>query len=249
MSILASKEFPRTFWPFCKEHWIALVISTIATLAMLYVGQKVDGSQRSAKTNRSVRWQNLLVGFAFAVAIANEIWYLHPSRFAWNLALPLHLCDLNGFVAPLALMYPNSRMLRSLLYFWGIGLATQGLISPIPEHGSESMRFWLYWVSHWVIVSYAIYDIAVRRYRTTWADFKQLAVVTTCYFVAAFILNAVSGWNYGYVGPTGERTPPVFELLGPWPYRALVLYALIMAVFALKYQPFRLSNSDIKLKH
>jgi hypothetical integral membrane protein (TIGR02206 family) len=99
--------------------------------------------------------------FALVYWIAHNIWW---NRHELNPAtgLPLHICDLNGLVAPLALL-TGRRWLRATLYFWTFALTLQAFIQPTLTHGPAFRVFWLFWAAHSIVVTSAVYDLAVRR--------------------------------------------------------------------------------------
>jgi uncharacterized membrane protein YwaF len=60
--------------------------------------------------------------------------------------LPLHICGLNGVIAPLALLTLN-RWLRATLYFWAFGLTSQAFIQPNLTTGPAVPVFWCFGLS------------------------------------------------------------------------------------------------------
>ena len=143
----------------------------------------------------------------------------HPAG-----SLPLHFCDIAALLGPIALL-TGSRPLRAILYFWAFAFTTQALITPTLTDGPTSAAYWLFWCNHAGVIGLAAYDVAVLRYRPTWADLMQVLAVSYAYAAIVLPLNVVMGWNYGFVGPSQPSTPTVIEWLGPWPERvALVLF-------------------------
>ncbi len=153
--------------------------------------------------------------------------------FDWKPAhsWPLHICDLAGILGPIALL-TRVRLLRTSLYFWAMGLAVWGVVTPTLWKGPDTLTFWLFWINHGGVMLFAIYDVAVRGYRPTLRDWGWACVVSLAYVAIIVPLNlANEGWNYGYLGnvPVGRKTP--LDWLPAWPWRLLaieVLGALMM---------------------
>ena len=64
-----------------------------------------------------------------AAAIFVQVVTLWPSRFNIWTSLPLHVCDICMFVAPLSLLL-GRRPLRAIAYFWGLGMSSLSFVFP-----------------------------------------------------------------------------------------------------------------------
>jgi len=162
-----------------------------------------------------------------------QLWYV---VFAWDLAdaAPLHVCDLGGLIAVVAL-WPSTKnsvsfrqnIFRAWLFFWGIGLTTSAFIVPVltEEQGPSTMRFWLFWVSHGWVVGGAIYTFAILQYRPTRRDLFWILGIGLIWWTAMMIVNTAFHWNYGYLGPTNdpEEQSGAVIMLGDWPLRAILM--------------------------
>jgi hypothetical integral membrane protein (TIGR02206 family) len=185
------------------------------------------------------RWQcrQLIAIAAFVGWAAILIWWLWPSHFDASRSLPLHVCDLAGVIGPIALWY-RWRWARTLLFFWGIGLTTQGFITPVVQEGPDTTVFWLFWLNHGLVLSLAIDDLVVGGYRPMQRDTIKAIVISVGYIIIMFTLDAITGWNYAFVGPPevipsevlsvgvtfpGAELPvtTAADLFGPWPWRAM----------------------------
>lgn len=168
--------------------------------------------------------------------ISWQFWWLSPAQFNWESSLPLHICDLGGLIASLALL-TGSRTLTTLLVFWGLGLSTQAYATPVVRVGPGATEFWIFWESHTLIIGAAIYSIAVRGYRARWTKFGgDLGVafaLTLVYLAVMLPLDVLTGWNYGYVGNTKPEVPTLIDKLGPWPWRLIPLGVLVLVAFGL----------------
>lgn len=200
-----------------------LVLVAALCLAVVALGHRSRSGDSPCSTDR---W---LGGCLLALWVVYNVYYFHPVHFDWGVSLPLHACDVIALAAGLMLVYPV-RIVRSVVYFSAIGLTTQALITPVGNQDPAALRFWLYWLLHGGIIAASVYDIAIRGYRPLVRDLRHVVWVDLLYFIAIFPLDAVFGWNYGYLGPDALDEATVLDLLGPWPLRAFAVLGLVVLV-------------------
>jgi hypothetical integral membrane protein (TIGR02206 family) len=150
---------------------------------------------------------------------------LMPGSFRLDWSLPLHVCDLVTLFVPLALFF-DWRPARTLLYFWGLALCTQGFVTPDLQDGPAKLGFWSFWLSHFSVVGGALYDVAARGYRPTWRDYRLALTASLLYVAIILPLDLLLAVNYGYVGPTTPGQPSLVDVLGPWPWRVPIIVLL-----------------------
>lgn len=165
------------------------------------------------------------------------VWYLLPRNFDWYESLPLHLCDLAAWVAPLALL-TQLRWLRSLLYFWGIGLSTQAFFTPVVEGGYGHLSYWLFFVGHLHIVGSAVYDVVVLGYRPRLRDWGVVTLLSLAWIVPVTVFNVLMDVNYGYTGNTAPGGTTLIDYLGPWPWRIGTIVLGSQVLFAAVFVPW-----------
>jgi hypothetical integral membrane protein (TIGR02206 family) len=240
LTITPSPNWATDFHPFTAQH----AASSLTCLALIagacWLGRRWrrQGPPGHAKEHRlravwiitTVAWQ------AFAI-----VYWLLPANFRLEQSLPLHLCDLAAWVAPLAL-WLQARWLRSLLYFWGIGLSTQAFVTPVLEQGHADLRYWLFFIGHTQIVGSAIYDVAVLGFRPRLRDLAIGSAITLAWVAAITPLNIAFDLNYGYVGQHDPERPTIIQKLGPWPLRMLWLIIIGLSAFALIYAVWPLAG-------
>ncbi|MFI4916238.1 MAG: TIGR02206 family membrane protein [Phycisphaerales bacterium JB060] len=165
------------------------------------------------------------------------VYWLLPASFDVGKSFPLHLCDVAGWLGPFALLLAHTRKtrwLRTVLYFWGIGLSSQAFFTPTLEQGPGDPRFWLFWISHTQIVGAGVYDVIVRGYRPDARDFKTALIVSACWMVPIVLLNWATGLNYGYLGQELEGQT-ILNALPPWPWRILAMAGIVLVLFTLMW--------------
>ncbi len=221
-----------SFAPFGVFHLIVFVSAVVLIVGSSMLGRRWRGGPKERRLRAgwivfSLLWQALAV-----------IWWVAPMNFEDDV-LPLHVCDIAAWVAPLALGL-QVRWLRSWLYFWAIGLSTQAFFTPVLDAGAGQTHFWLFWIGHLQIVGSAIYDVSVLGYRPRIRDLAVVVTISLVYGVIMLGLDVAFGWNYAYLGDSKPDAPTVIDHLGAWPFRLLPLVSLGVAAMALAWLPWAL---------
>ena len=219
------------FVPYGRLHAITLAVCLLAIAAPALIGRALDR-----------RGEMILRGSLAALAVC--YWLAYTTWWNWHglelrTGLPLQVCDVNGLIAPLALM-SGWRYVRATLYFWTAALTLQAFIQPALTAGPASLVFWAFWVAHSLIAACAVYDIVVLGYRPCWSDLGRAMTVSAGYVALLVPINAWLGSNYGYLGNPAavSEVPPFVRALGPWPQRAIILVALVPLGFVAVLLPW-----------
>lgn len=232
--MLVLADIFRQFTPFGPVHLAILVI-------IFAVSAWVIRHRRSLPEAKQSRFDLRLVWVGLALVVINQSSELLPWRFELNRSLPVHICDVVGLIAPLAILTKN-RVLRAMLYYWGIGLSTQALITPELQEGIADFNFWVFWIPHGMIVVLALYDLVVFRYRPNWGDYA-IALSTLAVFIALILpLNLWLGVNYAFVGRGMPGQASVIDFLGPWPLRVFKLAFAVVVFLAILTLPFAIAR-------
>ncbi len=155
--------------------------------------------------------------------------------------LPLQLCHLTAAAAAL-LLVTRWAWLRPLVYFWGLALCTQALVTPSLAEGPALYPFWFFWVTHGLIAGVACYDVCALGYRPGWRDYRVACAGAAVYAALVLPLDLAFGWNYGFLGPGLPEVPTLVDALGPWPQRLAWIVLLVAAAMALLLAPWRLAR-------
>ncbi|MFG0307272.1 MAG: TIGR02206 family membrane protein [Phycisphaerales bacterium JB040] len=218
------------FEPYGLFHAVAAGSCLLVMVAWCLAGRRLLA--RSVESERTFRYTiawTMLAWQAFAT-----VWRLLPSNFDLNESLPLHLCRLVGWAAPFALISQHRR-LRSIVFFWGLGLSTQGFVTPMWDFGLASVDFWLYWVGHTMIVGTAVYAIAVHAWGPRFRDWGFAALWGMVYAGLVIPINLWLGTNYSYLGRGEYAASSVVDALGDWPERPLLMIAGAQALMLALY--------------
>jgi hypothetical integral membrane protein (TIGR02206 family) len=228
------------FAPFSGLHLLVVTACGLPIAALATAGRALREGSAEATLRRS--WAVFALGY----------WCVYFVWWNWKGldlegGLPLHLCDLNGLAAPLALLTLN-RWARATLYFWSFTLTLQAFIQPLLSEGPAQLTFWAFWSGHTIIMASAVYDVAVLRFRPDWRDVRRVIVASLAYVAVVTPVNLWLGTNYGFIGnpPPGHIIPPFIDSMGPWPGRAVIVMGLAMIGFVLTLLPWRMSGRRVQ---
>jgi hypothetical integral membrane protein (TIGR02206 family) len=174
--------------------------------------------------------------------IVIRLYLVTPDQFSWSVWVPLGMCDIASLLASLKLLNPYNRWLSIGLYFGGIGLCTNALITPDLQEGPRQFEFWAFWLRHAAIMVVAIYDLAVLGFRPNWDDWRRACVLGLTYIALVSAVNIPFGFNYGFMGDSLPGNPSVLDFLGPWPLRLLWVVLIVGALWALMVAPWRVAG-------
>jgi hypothetical integral membrane protein (TIGR02206 family) len=202
------------FAPFSPTHAAAVAASATLMAALVIAGLRRRGAAREERFRRTWGWSILLF------QLAAGVWWLFPANFTPDRSIPLNMCRLVAFIAAAAMLTPW-RWPQALLYFWGLALCPQALITPVFPEGPAYPVFWIFWIGHTQIVGSALYDLIVLRYRPSTRDFALTCLASLAYALIVIPLDAAYTLNYGGLGPVLFDAPNLARRLGPWPWRPI----------------------------
>jgi hypothetical integral membrane protein (TIGR02206 family) len=225
-----------TFHPFSWLHIMSLAGLLGVTFAAVSLRRRRGPDEPAAGGE---------IGFAavvLALWLGVTVWRFLPPHFDSRYSLPLQLCNLTSLAVPLVL-FTSWRPLRAILYFWGLGLSSQGILTPDLKDGPARPGFWVFWIFHGTIIGTALYDLAARRFRPAWKDFRAAYLGVWIYFVLVLAVDLAFGWNYGYVGKSRPDQPSVIDVLGPWPQRLVPIILLVSVAMLLLLVPWEVGRT------
>lgn len=214
-----------SFQPFTQTHAMVVLWYGVATLMLIALGRWGRSKDR-LQFGQSLHY--VWLGFVTIVQLVNIVFWCVPPQLEFSSSLPLHICDLMGIITVIALS-TEARWSRVLLLYWGLGLSTQGFLYPIIKENPESMRFQIFFLSHFTIIASALYDLLVRRFRVSWVDCAMASLYTLMYLGIILPIDLLAKWNYGYVGQ--ENTIGPINRFGEWPIRVVWLFIVVESGF------------------
>jgi len=221
-----------TFQSFSFLHLASVIgIAALCAIVCVVARSLQSGAQRARFA------MTLALAHVFVWVMAHVYWML-PAQFEAHTSLPLQLCHLAALAAPASLL-SERRIFKTLVYYWGVGLSTQALITPALEEGPAILWYWVFWEQHGFVLAIACYHVFVGGYRPRWADYRGACLATFGYFCIVFPLDVAFELNYGFVAPSRPDYPTIIDVLGPWPQRLVLIFAIIAAVMALITWPWQ----------
>jgi hypothetical integral membrane protein (TIGR02206 family) len=222
------------FRPFGPQHLVILAIFGLVCLAVVFFVRRLS-PRAEATVRRTTGAVILVVCGPFEVVDG-----LHAVG-NWRTSLPLQICDFAWLIAGVALLTGRPRW-SAVLYYWGLTLSLQGVLTPDLNHAFPDPQFFGYWVRHLAPVWAAVYLIGARV-GPTWRDYRFVLALTALWAAAMMGLNVALGSDYGYLNAK-PVSHSLLDLLGPWPWYVLVEAVLIVVGWAVITWPWTHGGAD-----
>jgi hypothetical integral membrane protein (TIGR02206 family) len=213
------------FEAFSSQHHLLLGIFVVGLVAVVVWGRRHRGGAGEQRARRS-----FAVVLA-AIAILMQAYQLTPEDFSFSTSLPLQLCDVATVAAVIAL-WTRSYRATAFVYYVGLTLTLQGVLTPSLAEAFPHPRFFGFWALHFLVVWAAVYLTWGLGIRPSWRGLRFAVVATLVWAVSAFCFNLLTGTNYGYL----NRKPPsasLLDLFGPWPVYVVVVVVILCTSWAL----------------
>jgi hypothetical integral membrane protein (TIGR02206 family) len=120
----------------------------------------------------------------------------------------------------------------ALLYYWGLSLTTQAIITPSLGESFPHARFFAFWTLHFFVVWAAIYLTWGVGMRPNRRGYRLTLVITAVWAVLAYTVNLILDVNYGYLNRK-PQSASILDLFGPWPIYVFIEIAILFVAWAL----------------
>src|SRR5690349_10779246 len=150
-------------------------------------------------------------GFALLIpcfTVPMQVLQLLPDDFGMGTSLPLQLCDL-AWVAAIVALWTRHWLATALVYYWGLTLTVQGIVTPSLSELFPDPRYFMFWGMHFFTVWAAVYLVFGLGVRLDWRSYRTTILCTLVWVAVVMPFNAITGTNYGYL----NRKPSVGSLL------------------------------------
>src|SRR5438477_1917071 len=213
---------------FGRSHLTALVLSLIVPAALV----ALTGATR--RVEAPIRW------ILAAILIGVWVWWCvlayHRGWLTIGDGLPMNLCDWATIATIVALLYPNQKAYE-LSYFWALGGAVQGMITPDTPYDFPEARFLIFFVYHGGIIAAVLYLTFGLRLRPRLQSLPRVILWSFVYLLAAGATDLLLGTNYGFLRAKPAQES-LFNFMAPWPWYVAELIALGFVSSALYYAPW-----------
>ena len=221
------------FASFSQTHIATLIFSLGLLILLIVVGRNLT------------RQQNLLIGRCLSVFLSLTVilfivFHIQFERFDIAVDLPLSICNLFAFTAPILFWNPNPKRME-VVYFAVMSGTFQAIITPDLYVGFPTYGFLKYWISHVGLVIIVIHYLLRFQLRPRAKGIFITFVWLNLYLMIIVPINLLLDANYFYLMEK-PINPSILDLFGPWPTYLLVSEVLAMAFFALAYLPIMWAN-------
>ena len=167
---------------------------------------------------------------------ALQIYSILPSNWDIEKSLPFQLCD-SAWMAAVVALVTRQAWASGLLYFWGLTLTSQALLTPFLERDFPHLEYIMFWFSHGAVVLAAIFVTWGLGFQPRWRHFAIRVAATYAWGFAMLAFNALAGTNYLYVSekPPGKS---ILDALGPWSWYVVAESTILFVVWALMTWPW-----------
>lgn len=224
---------PSGFRLFGLDHLAALfLLAILAGMAAV--------SARTLSVSRSV-W----IGRALGVLLVSYAIFMYArlalrGELSFEYSLPLELCHWVLACCVLSLFRQN-QLASEIAYFWGFAGTLQAALTPELSEGFPSFDFIQFFWGHGGILLAIVYFIAGQHFRPRPGSVWRMLVAVNVYALIIGTVDAVFGWNYGYLCRKPSQ-PSLLDYLGPWPWYLVSLEFIAFANFALLALPWKIIN-------
>src|SRR5213083_3700718 len=190
---------------------------------------------------KSPRAEKVIVGVLSAVLVLNYVVYLIFIRSrgitTWQQMLPMQLCDWGMVVVIVAMCTGNQRWFE-VAYFWGIGGTLQAVLTPNLRFGFPDWRFISFFTSHSGIIIGVVFLMLTRGYRPYPMSIVRVWLWSEFYFVVTFVVDGLTGFNYGFLLHKPEAFSILSFLSDSRPLYLLQMHGVALLFFLALYAPF-----------
>lgn len=221
-----------TFTPGSLVHGLTLLFCVGISACVLWAGRLNEERFTPSRRQRLAIVIGCLISWVLSVG-----YLLQPSQFRWDLSLPLHFCNLANLIGAWA-VWTRHRDAQAISYYWALGLCSWAFLTPSLEVGPARVWFWFFWFYHLMILVALVQVLILDRYRPNWRDFRRALGVSLIYMALLAVIDAITGWNYGFVGRGKPLQASPIDAFGPYPWRILVMALIGSGVLALLTLPW-----------
>lgn len=210
-----------SFVLFGPDHLITLLLVAVLSVVSFRLGQG--------------RWSGPIntVGGVVFVVLATALWLARlGDGFQANNDLPLSLCDIVFVLCAFCFFWPREWIL-TLIAYWGLAGTLQAMVTPDLLQAFPAREFLMFFVGHSVIVFGLFFLLGRNRYPrlvSPWGVGTAFLGLFG-YALAVGSVNALTGWNYGYLRAKPQGAS-VLDQMGPWPWYIFgaFLFALLLFI-------------------
>ena len=216
-------------------HWGAVIATAAVTVPLICCGIRLE----QQKQHLLCRILAVIVGLIY-IADSSFI-ILTQYHGSWEQNLPLHYCSMMLLVAVIAL-WTRNRKACWVLYFGSLSACLQGLITPALDADFPTLRYFLFFCVHGILVPAGLAVPLLLRMRARVSDVAISLLLMDIYVAIIHMVNLILGTtNYCF---TMKSPVPgcILDYAGPAPWYYLLLQIPIFLLFYLRHLPVKARN-------
>lgn len=218
------------------SHWGAVIMTSLITLAI------IGGALRRPLEVRQKVCRALAVVVGLIYLADSGFILITQPHGSWEQNLPLHYCSMMLLVAAYAL-WSRNRTACWVLYFGALTACMQGLITPALERDFPTLRYFLFFCVHGILMPAALAVPLLLGMRARITDALKSVLLMDAYLLCIHPLNLLLDTNYGFT--TASPVPGcILDYLGPAPQYYLLLQIPAFLLFCLMALPIRSRKSE-----
>jgi hypothetical integral membrane protein (TIGR02206 family) len=226
--------------PVFERFGLAHLIVILLTVSLPFV---MAAFVRKSRWPRCERMIGRFLAILLAINYLGYAGYLRSIGAAtWQNELPFQLCDWAMIAIIVALLTGRERWLE-VSYFWGIGGTAQAILTPDLQYPFPDIRFLSFFIGHCGIVVGIVFLMVMRGYRPHFRSIGRTFAWSEVYFVVTFVVDAITGVNYGYL----LHKPQAASLLSFLSDNRVVylfqMHLLALLFFCALYVPFAIYDA------
>ncbi len=224
-------HLPRPFPLFGQQHMLLLLLMLIGGVLWLVVAQRC----KERRSLRAFEWSAAAL-IAFQYTVERVAYLILRPDYALVELLPFQLCGLSILLSVWLLIKPG-RLRFNVLYIWGFGGASMGLLMPEVEYGFPHPLNLTFFLGHAYPLYVVAHLISVRHFRPRISLLPKVFAITMAVLGLMMIVNPILGTNYLFVSgkPMGGE---LLDFMGPWPVYIGWMIAFGLVVALVLYVPF-----------
>ena len=219
------------FQPYGLPHLTVILLTIVLPFVLAGI----------VRRTKSQPLEKMIIGVLSVVLILNYIVYLVFIRSRgvvdWRQMLPMQMCDW-GMAVVIVAMWTGSQRWFEVAYFWGIGGTLQAVLTPNLRFGFPDWRFISFFTSHCGIIVGVVFLMLIRGYRPYPISIVRVWLWSEFYFVVTFVVDGLTGFNYGFLLHKPEAFSILSFLSDSRPLYLLQMHGVALLFFLALYAPF-----------
>lgn len=220
------------FRTFSNTHVLTLLSLIVINTLFLIVLKKND------RLRKMFRYSTAVV--LIIVELTFYIWEWRRGTFSVSTSLPLDICGMAMIFSIIVLLNGN-KFLYQIIFFWGLGGATQALLTPDLYFSFPHFIFLRFFFVHACIITTVLYFTIVEKYRPFPSSIWKAVVFSLGYLAVIGIFNLTFDSNYMYIC-NKPSDPTIIDYLGEWPLYILSLIGVGVCSMLICYLPFYIGD-------